>query len=275
MRDAGSYLTIMLAVLVTLAAGASAARAGSHSALSPEFTVDTRGVVPPNGQFLATLGVADVVGGKGWWDLTGPYAATAKSNRLALNLVHDATGRLGGTATYTVAKDATVTMPIRGSVKGGRGSITMKGSLQGADSGKTMTVALALNLTVDTAQQELTGRLTGRVRSNGTTTLVDDPVVFDLPERMTGCWTLSFVLEQSGRTVTGTAELALSNLVKHRFVVKGRTGANHTAALTLAGDPSDPALKAISIRTTLTPLESVGARIESFSGRGYGQTLGW
>jgi hypothetical protein len=33
--------------------------------------------------------------------------------------------------------------------------------------------------------------------------------------------------------------------------------------------------KAISIRTTLTPLEGGWARLESFSGKGYGQTVGW
>ncbi len=230
--------------------------------------------VPPDGGFLARVD-ATAAASRGLWDLTGPYAASAKSNRLALTLLHDATGRLGGTATYTIAPDTVVTMPIRGSVKGNRGSLTMKGALNGADSTKTVTVSLSLNLTVDTAQHELTGRLTGRVRSNGTTTLVDDPVVFELPERMNGSWTLSFALDQSGRTVTGTAELRLSNEVKHSFVVRGRTGANNKAALTLAGDPANPASKAISIRTTLTPLEGGWATLESFSGKGYGQVVGW
>ncbi len=233
------------------------------------------GPVLPNGSFLVAVDAIPVSSGRGLWDLTGPYSTTAKTNPLTLNLVHDATGRLSGTATYTVAKDATVTMPIRGSIKGSRGSLTMKGSLQGADSSKAVTVALTLNLTVDTAQHELTGRLTGRVRSNGTTTLVDDPVVFDLPEKMTGSWTLSFALDQSGRTVTGTAELTLSNLVKHGFVVRGKTGANRTVVLTLAGNPANPASMAISLRTTLTPLAGGWATLESFSGRVYGQVIGW
>ena len=42
--------------------------------------------------------------------------------------------------------------------------------------------------------------------------------------------------------------------VKHSFVVRGRTRANRTVVLTLAGDPADQAWKAISIRTSLTPL---------------------
>ena len=47
------------------------------------------------------------------------------------------------------------------------------------------------------------------------------------------------------------------------------------ASLTLAGDPANPGAKAIAIRTTLTPIEGGWARIESFSGRGYGQVIGW
>jgi hypothetical protein len=67
----------------------------------------------------------------------------------------------------------------------------------------------------------------------------------------------------------------LSNDVKHTFVVRGKTGANNTAVLSLAGDPSDPAAAAIKIKTTITPLEGGWARIESFAGRGYGQAVGW
>ncbi len=232
--------------------------------------------VPPSGDFHALVSATEGTRGRGLWNLTGLYSTTAKSTPLTLNLVHDPSGRLTGLATYTVAKNTAVNMPIRGSVKGNRGSIIMKGSLNGADSTKAVTVALTLNLTVDTAQHKLRGRLNGRVRSNGTSTLVDDPVVFDLPpEKMNGSWTLSFDLDPSGRTVAGTAELRLSNQVKHRFVVRGRTGANHTAVLTLAGDPADPAAKALAIRTTIIPLEGGWATLKSFSGRGYGQVLGW
>ena len=63
--------------------------------------------------------------------------------------------------------------------------------------------------------------------------------------------------------------------VKHSFVVRGRTRANRTVVLTLAGDPADQAWKAISIRTSLTPLEGGWATLESFSSRGYGRVIGW
>lgn len=38
---------------------------------------------------------------------------------------------------------------------------------------------------------------------------------------------------------------------------------------------ADPAAKATKIRTTITPLEGGWARIETFSGKGYGQTVSW
>jgi hypothetical protein len=165
-------------------------------------------------------------------------------------------------------------MPIKGSVKGNRGSVTMKGSLKGADSTKTLNVSLTLNLTVDTANRQLLGRLTGSTKDNGTSTPVDDPVVLDIPGDMDGTWSLQFQLDQTRKTVRGTAELTLSNQVKHTLVVRGRT-AGETAVLSLSGDPSDPAAQAIRINTILTPLEGNWARLESFTGKGYGQTLGW
>jgi hypothetical protein len=91
---------------------------------------------------------------------------------------------------------------------------------------------------------------------------------------MDGTWTLRFQLAQTGRSVAGTALLALSNGVDHAFAVQGRTS-GVTAALSLVGVPADAAAKAIEIRTTVTPLEGGWARLENFSGRGYGQTLGW
>ena len=57
--------------------------------------------------------------------------------------------------------------------------------------------------------------------------------------------------------------------------MRGKIGSSNTAVLTLSGSPSDPASKAIAIKTTVTPLEGGWARLESFAGRGYGQALGW
>jgi hypothetical protein len=60
----------------------------------------------------------------------------------------------------------------------------------------------------------------------------------------------------------------------YAFLVRGRTGANGTAVLSLAADPADPAARSIRISTTVTPLEGGWARLESFLGTGYGQTVG-
>jgi formylglycine-generating enzyme required for sulfatase activity len=229
----------------------------------------------PVGEFEARIDAAGVAAGRGWWDLTGPYSTTTKGNPLSLVLVHDPNGRLTGTATYTVAKDTDVTMSIKGSVRGSRGSITMTGALKGANVTKLVSVSLALNLTVETANHRLVGRLTGSIKANGTTTPVDDPVVLDMPERMNGTWTLSFDLDQTGRAIAGTALLTLSNDVKHTFLVRGKAGANNTAILTLSGSPTHPASRAITIKTTITTLEGGWARLESFSGKGYGQVIGW
>jgi hypothetical protein len=166
-------------------------------------------------------------------------------------------------------------MPIKGSVNGTRGSITMKGSLNGANLTKLVSVSLTLNLTVDAANRHLVGRLTGTIRENGAPTPVNDDLALAIPGDMDGTWTLRFGLDRTGRTVTGAATLTLSDGAQHAFVASGRTGANNTAVLTLSASPSDPTAKATTVKTTITPLEGGWARLESFSGRGYGQALGW
>lgn len=236
----------------------------------------TRSVFRTGGaQSTVEVDAAGVAAGRGVWNLTGPYAATVNGSHLALYLTHDPSGTLSGTATYTLAKDTVVTMPIKGSVKGTRGSITMKGRLKGASPDKTVSVSLAMNLTVDTANRQLTGPLTGSICADGTITPVDERLVLDIPEDMDGTWSLAFDLDQAGRNVTGTVVLTLSNGVRHSFIAKGRTGANDTVILTLAGDKCDPAARSIRIKTTMTALEGGLARLEAFSARGYGQTLRW
>jgi hypothetical protein len=223
----------------------------------------------------AAVDAAGVAAGRGLWDLTGAYATTVTGGPLAMTLIHDPTGKLSGTATYTVAKDTPIAMPIRGNVKGASGYITMKGTLKGANPARTVSVSLTLNLTVDTANRQLAGRLTGSTRTDGTTATVGEDISLAIPDDMDGTWTLQLDLTQSGRTVRGTAKLALSNGVSHRFSVTGRTAAGNPAALSLTGAPSDPGAKALRITATITPQEGGSARIDSLSGKGYGQRIGW
>ncbi len=263
-RDGVLYSTVNPLILTDLT-----------SALTLTACFEVSVPVPPSGDFLAVVSATEVASGRGLWNLTGLYSTTAKSHPLTLSLVQDPSGRLSGTATYTVAPETPIAMPIKGSVKGGRGSITMKGSLKGANLTKLVSVSLTLNLTVDAANRQLVGRLTGTIRENGAPTLVNDDLTLAIPGDMDGTWTLRFDLDRTGRTVTGAATLTLSNDAQHAFVASGKTGANNSAVLTLSASPSDPAAKAITIKATITPLEGGWARLESFSGRGYGQALRW
>jgi hypothetical protein len=228
----------------------------------------------PDGQFLAMVDAAAPPRRK-LWDLTGAYATNVTGSPLTMDLVHDPSGRLSGTATYTVAKHTPVTMPIKGSVMGTSGSVIMKCLLRGTDLARTVTVSLTLNLAVDTEARRLVGRLVGSTKIGDTTTPMDAPVTFDIPGGMDGTWTLAFQLAQSGPAITGTATLTLSNGVDCTFLVKGRAGANSTVVLALAGDGSDLVARAIDVRTTVVTLEGDWARLEGFSANGYGQALAW
>jgi RHS repeat-associated protein len=226
----------------------------------------------PDGEFMAVLNTAGVTAGGGLWDLTGQYEATTKGNRLTLGLLHDSKGKLSGTATYTVAEGLVVTMPIRGSVKGSSGSITMAGALRGSDPSHAVSVSLKLDLTLDASNRKLTGPLTGSTRTSTGSTTVNDTVSFDIPGHMDGTWMLQFHLERTGRAVAGTATLTLSNDVSHSFAVRGRS-VGQAAVLNLAGAPDDPAATAMGIRTTVTPMVGGWARLDALLGSGYGQVL--
>jgi len=254
----------------------TASRTDANVTADATYTASFRAAtaVSPSGSFLAVTG-ASAVATAGFWDLSGTHVFDVIGNPLVLNVVHDTKGKLTGTATYTVAKASIVTMAVKGTVKGANGSVTMRGSMKGASPDRAVSVALALDLTVDTANRRLTGPLTGTVKAGGVTTPVDEALCLDIPSPMDGTWALAFDLAQSGTAVTGTARLTLSNGAGHDVTVKGKTGANSTAVLGLAGDKADPAAKAIKIKATITPLEGGWARLEAFTGKGYGQTVAW
>jgi hypothetical protein len=230
--------------------------------------------VAPSGTFLAVVDAAAVAAGRGLWDLGGTYSTIIAGNPLVLSLVHDPTGRITGTATYTVAKATVLTMPVKGRVNGSTGSVTLAGTLKGASPAQAVSMTLSLNLAVDVADRQLTGWMVGSVKTGQVTTAIDNPLALALPASMDGSWTLALKLDRAGRATAGSALLTLSNGVSHTFVTQGRiSGAN--AVLDLRADPADPAAKGIRIRTTITPLGGGWARIDGLSGRGYGQTVGW
>jgi P2-related tail formation protein/nitrous oxide reductase accessory protein NosL len=224
----------------------------------------------PSGDFLARVTPADGTARR-LWDLTGDYATTVADSPLLLRMVHDATGRLTGTALCTFANTTLVTMPIRGSVKGRAGSVTLTGVMGGTDPARTVTMALTLSLMVDPANLLLTGRLTGAFKANGTTTPVSQYLALPIPAPMDGTWALQLALDQAGRAVAGTALLTLANGTDGAFVVQGRTrGAN--VVLNLAAGPAGRGLEA---EATISPLEGGWALLQTLSARAYGQTIGW
>jgi hypothetical protein len=233
--------------------------------------------VPPpwTGTFEAVTDAAAVASGKGLWNLSGVYATVAKAQPLVLNLVHDTKGKLTGTASYTPAGAPTLNnIPIKGSVKGAAGSIVVTIALKGADPTKAVSLALTLRLTVDAAARQLAGPMAGSVTINRVATAVSTTEHLAIAAPMDGTWRLQFGLVQGAKSITGTAKLILSNGVDYDYVIKGKI-AGQTAALSLAGAPTDPAAKAIKIKTTITPIEGGWARLNTFSAKGYGQSLVW
>jgi hypothetical protein len=249
--------------------------AGNAGVATQVALINALPVVPPDGEFRAQVDATGVAAGRGWWDLSGIYSTSVAGYPLVLDLMHDAQGKLTGTATYTVAKDAPVVAAAKGTVKGTSGNVAAKVTMKGTNPERTVSVSLALNLTVDAASLQLTGALSGKVTTAGAVTPVFSGILPPIPTPMDGAWTLLFVLAQGAKGITSTAVLTLSIGADCIFLVKGRTGANSTAILSLAGDPANPAAKALKIKTTIASLEGGWARIASFSAKGYGQTLAW
>jgi hypothetical protein len=233
--------------------------------------------VPPpetTGRFAAVTDAVGVNAGKALWDLSGDYPMTVAGHPLVMHLIHDTKGKLTGTATYTVAKATVVNLPVKGSVKGSAGAVVVSIALKGADPTKAVSVALSFRLTVNAGARELTGPLTGSVIINGTNALAPTEVHLPVPAPMDGTWTLQFDLARGTKGITGTAELVLSNAVDYDYVVRGKV-VGQTAVVSLAATATDPAAKGIKIKATVVPLEGGWAGLQSFSGKGYGQTLAW
>ena len=232
------------------------------------------GPVPPHGSFLARVSATDSLAQR-LWDLSGTYATTVAGQPLVMSLVHDPMGRLSGTATYAVGKASAVSLSVRGTVKGSPGGgVTLRGFLAGANPERTVSVALALRLTVDATGGQLVGPINGSVASNGLSTPVAADVALPIAAPMDGTWTLRLQLDRAGRAVTGTARLTLANGVGYAYAVRGKATGQVTV-LSLAGDPTDPLAKAVRIRVGITPLAGGWARLEMLAGSGYGQALVW
>jgi hypothetical protein len=229
--------------------------------------------VAPSGAFQVVLGAAGVTAGNGLWDLTGAYSVAVAGQPLVMHLVHDSRGRLSGTATYTAAGGAAVPLSVLGTVSGrAGGAVLARIALRGSDVARTASLDLAFTLTLNAGARQLRGPLVGTVTVGAVATPVAATVTLSIPAPMDGTWGLSFQLVPSGRSLSGTALLTLSNGVDYAFQVRGRS-AGAAAVLTLTGAAGDPLASAISLRTTIRPMLGQRAGLGALSGNGYGQTL--
>ena len=232
----------------------------------------------PNGPFLARQQAAQVLAGRGLWDLTGAYALSVGGQALTLNLVHDPRGRLTGTAALQVNTGSAllpVSLSVRGTARGAGGRVVVALWLQGADAAQGLDVALAAALTLDVGTRQLHGPLTGTILVNGAGTPLAETVTLALPAPMDGTWSLSCALlptAKGGRG--GVATLTLANGVSHTFAIRGRlTGS--VAALELSGLPTDPSAAPIRIRATIETLGGALTGLSAVSAWAYGQSLVW
>jgi C1A family cysteine protease len=233
-------------------------------------TFRTAGAFTPTGQFLALVDAP----GRGIWDLSGGYLTAVADSHLTMALAHDSKGKLGGTATITFAKATIGPMPVRGTVKGSAGAVTVRLTMRGADAGQETAAALTLTLALDHGARRLAGAAVGTIEVGGRATPVSTVVALDLPAPMDGSWGLSLQLWSVMSATTGTARLTLSNAVEYTSAVKGKVRGNATV-LSSAGAPADPAARGIRIKVTVIPLEGGWATVQSFCGRAYGQALFW
>jgi hypothetical protein len=230
--------------------------------------------VPADGSFVAQIDAAAVAADQGWWDLSGTYAATVGNGSLLLNLVHDAKGRITGNATYALAEGAVANLEVRGSVRNHDGVVLVTLSARGADAARTLTAALTLALTVDAANQQLVGNVSARIGENGVTRLVSTALALPIPAPMDGTWSLAFELTPTAAGVRGAARLQLANGVAHELFARGKE-LGEAVVLTLGVGPRSPATKCLRMRTTIVPLADGGARLDAFSGKGYGHGPEW
>lgn len=237
------------------------------------------GVAIPEGEFVAVTGTPDIDTGRGLFVITGRYDGTINGDGFSLLVTHDAQGKLTGTGTITPARKGPkaagpVVMPLKGSVKGAAGAVTVKLALKGSSDDRSASAALQGVLALEPTPPSLEGVFTGTTRLDGLSETVQEQVGFDLAPPMDGTWTLTFALSHEGTSVSGGAVLRLSNGQEFRFLAKGKR-AGDDVLVSLKADPADPEAKAIKIKALVTPLEGGWARLKSLSLRAYGQPLSW
>ncbi|MBN2452050.1 MAG: hypothetical protein JXR77_16810 [Lentisphaeria bacterium] len=231
------------------------------------------------GTFEVSVSGDDAMAGRGFWDFSGSYAADILGGQLTLDFAQDTKGKIAvGTATYTLPPAggkpaATITMPIKGKVKGANGVVTVALSMKGATQDKSASAAFKAVLELDPFSGRLEGPVSVKIKSEESLSDVVQ-VSLPLPVGMDGSWSLRLEFDTPGKGITGTAWLTLSNGVSYHFLIKGKP-AGIAVALGLKGHPDDLPAKGIKMKTTVQPLEGGWADILSVSAKGLGQTVAW
>ena len=224
---------------------------------------------------LAAVDASGVAAGQGLWDLTGTYRVEVAGRPLVLSLVHRAGGSLAGTATYTVAADSVLSLPITGSVHGAAGEVLATLVVKGARSMGTTAVTLTLKLALDAAARQLTGVLRGSVRAGSETLAVATITTLDLPPAMDGTWTLLYAASPPAAGAAPTALLTLSNGADCLLTASPGSPVDSAVTLTLAGDPAETGGRGLAMVATLLPEAGSMAKFQACAGTLYGQTLAW
>jgi len=148
--------------------------------------------------------------------------------------------------------------------------------MAGTDAARTTRMSLCVTLTLDAAARQLTGPVSGRVRTAAGSDPVTGQLTLDLPPGTDGTWTLVFgdLIEGTRGKVTGTAVLSLSSGANHVCVVTGKAR-GEGYVLSVTGAATDPAARGIVIRATVLPQTDGWADLGTCQGCGYGQTVGW
>jgi sugar lactone lactonase YvrE len=239
--------------------------------VTAEFAAST--AVEAGGNSLAVLDAGAVAMGRGLWDLSGTYTTEVAGSPLVIHLVHGSRGELTGTATLTVGT-AVARMPVKGVVRGVGGGLTARFGIKGVSTDRVLRAALTFNLTLHAAARQLAGQLTGSVQAPGLAGPVGSPVTLDLPALMDGTWSLRFDVAPGTNRADGSARLTLSNGVAFDYALRARLSGQRLVGDLSAAQAAGLA-KGIRIRATITQWSGGWARLETLSGTGYGQCLGW
>ncbi|MBN2450332.1 MAG: Ig-like domain-containing protein [Lentisphaeria bacterium] len=233
--------------------------------------------VDPEGSFLALVRAADVLAGRGLWDISGSYSIELGAGDLTLDLLQDGRGKVTGTGTYSYSS-ASVDLAVRGNLRGKAGDIAVtleaKGIEPAGADGRPIKTVIHMRFALDEEKRQLVGTAqlirNNEVPTPKTTTSLN--LVLPLPAGMDGTYEILSDLRFAGTRVAGEAVLKLSNDAEFLLAVKGKRGGD-VSDLTFIADRTDVQAKGIRLACRVETLELEWARLVTMSGKALGQSL--